>query len=120
VAAEYGNVDAASLLLDRGADVNGKAQINESGVGGQTPVFHAATQLNDWGLKVIELLVERGADLSIRARIPGHYERPDEVVDCTPLEYAVMFPGQENKTVEFLRAAGSGATVRNPNSEAVK
>ncbi len=120
VAAEYGNVDAVRLLLDRGADVNVKALIDESGVGGQTPVFHAATQFNDWGLMVIELLVERGADLSIRARIPGHYERPDEVLDCTPLEYAVMFPGQENKTVELLRAAGSGKSVRNSNGEAVE
>jgi hypothetical protein len=51
--------------------------------------------------------VKAGADLSLRARLPGHYERPEEVVECVPLGYARMFPGQENKTVAFLREAGA-------------
>jgi hypothetical protein len=61
-----------------------RATVDENGVGGQTPIFHAATQFNDRGLTVAQLLVERGADLSIRAKLPGYYERPDEVVECTP------------------------------------
>jgi len=103
VAAEYGNVEAANLLLERGADVNARAAVDESGVGGQTPIFHAVTQFGDWGLPVAQLLMERGADLSVRAKLPGHYERPGEVVECTPLGYAIMFPGGENKTVALLR-----------------
>ena len=105
VAAEYGNVEAASLLLDRGADVNARAEIDASGVGGQTPIFHAATQFYDYGLLVLDLLLKRGADLSVRAKLPGHYERPDEFVECTPLEYAALFPGDENKTLARLRQA---------------
>jgi hypothetical protein len=50
--------------------------------------------------------VDRGADLSVRAKLPGHYERPGEVVECTPLAYAKLFPGTENKTVAFLRERG--------------
>ena len=55
------------------------------------------------------LLVERGADLSVRARVPGHYERPDEVFHCTPLEYALAFedepwPGDKVQTTRFLRS----------------
>jgi hypothetical protein len=92
VAAEYGNVEAAKLLLDRGADVNARATIDDSGVGGQTPIFHAVSQFNDWGLTVIRLLLDRGADLSLRVNLPGHYERPEEVVECTPLGYARLFP----------------------------
>jgi ankyrin repeat protein len=103
VTAEYGNVAAAKLLLDYGADVNAVANVDENGVGGQTPIFHAATQFGDWGLPTVELLLERGADLSARAKLPGHYERPDEVVDCTPLEYAMLFPGGETKTATLLR-----------------
>ncbi len=106
VAAEYGNLEAAKLLLDRGADVNARAVVDESGVGGQTAIFHAATQFRDWGLPVAQLLVERGADLCVRVKLPGHYERPGEVVECTPLGYALLFPGQENKTVAFLRERG--------------
>ncbi|MBO0720958.1 MAG: ankyrin repeat domain-containing protein [Blastocatellia bacterium] len=107
VTAEYGQIEAARLLLDRGAQVNARATVDENGVGGQTPVFHAATQFNDKGLPVTQLLVERGADLSIRVKLPGYYERPDEVVECTPLGYALLFPGEEGKTVTLLREQGA-------------
>jgi ankyrin repeat protein len=106
VAAEYGNVEAAKLLLERGEDVNARAEVDEAGVGGQTPIFHAVTQFFDGGLPVAQLLVERGADLSVRAKLPGHYERPGEVVECTPLGYAKLFPGGENKAVTLLRESG--------------
>lgn len=106
VAAEYGNVEAARLLLDRGADVNARALVDERGVGGQTPIFHAVTQFNDFGLPVAQLLIDRGADLSICVKLPGHYERPDEVVECTPLGYARRFPGDEGATVTLLRERG--------------
>jgi len=107
VAAEYSNVEAVKLLLDCGADVNGRAAVDESGVGGQTPIFHAVTQYGDWGLPVAQLLIERGADLSVRAKLPGHYERPGEVVECTTLGYALRFPGGEDKTVTMLRERGA-------------
>jgi ankyrin repeat protein len=107
VAAEYGNLEAARLLVERGADVNAKATLDEAGVGGQTPIFHAATQFFDWGLPVVEFLVKNGANLTLRAKLPGHYERPEEFVECTPLGYARLFPGKENKTVTFLTAAGA-------------
>jgi ankyrin repeat protein len=103
VAAEYGNIAAAELLLDKGADVNAPAEVDGAGVGGQTPLFHAVTQFYDWGLDVAKLLVKRGADLRVRARVPGHYEKPNAVVECTPFGYARMFPGNENETVTFLR-----------------
>jgi hypothetical protein len=103
LAAEYGNVEAARLLLDRGADVNARAAVDHSGIGGQTAIFHAVTQFGDWGLPVAQLLLECGADLSVRTKLPGHYERPEEIVECTPLEYAILFPGGENKTVKLLR-----------------
>jgi len=107
VAAEYGRVEAAKLLLDRGADVNARATILRQGIGGQTPIFHAVTQYGDWGLPVARLLVERGAELSLRAKLPGHYERTGEIVECTPLGYAKLFPGNENKTVAFLQERGA-------------
>jgi ankyrin repeat protein len=111
VAAEYGNVEAAKLLLERGADVNARAFVDEAGIGGQTPIFHAVTQFFDGGLPMAQFLVERGADLSLRVKLPGYYERPGEVVECTPLGYAERFPGNEHKnehkTVAFLRERGA-------------
>ncbi len=106
VAAEYGHLEAARLLLDRGAAADGRASVDDAGVGGQTPIFHAVTQNADLGLPIAQLLLERGADLSIRARLPGHYERPGEIVDCTPLGYALRFPGHQGKTVALLRERG--------------
>jgi ankyrin repeat protein len=108
VAAEYGNPDAATLLLRRGADVNARATVDESGVGGQTAIFHAATQFDDGGLPVAQLLVEHGADLAIRVKLPGDYERPGEIVECTPLGYALLFGGdRQRRTVTFLRDHGA-------------
>ena len=106
VAAEYGNLEAAVALLDRGAQVDARATVDEAGAGGQTAIFHAVTQFGDGGLPVAQLLVERGADLSVRVRLPGHYERPGEVVECTPLGYALRFPGVLGKTVTLLRERG--------------
>jgi ankyrin repeat protein len=105
VAAEYGKVEAARLLLDRGAEVNARAFVDDQGIGGQTPIFHPATQYFDFGLPMVELLMKRGADLTVRAKLPGHYERPDEIVECNPVEYAALFPGNGTKTVAFLRKA---------------
>jgi ankyrin repeat protein len=108
VAAEYGNLEAVMMLLDRGADVNARAHVDSHGVGGQTPIYHAATQYFDFGLPTVELLLKRGADLSIRVKLPGHYERPEEWVECTPLEYAALFPGSETGSVSLLRQAAAG------------
>jgi ankyrin repeat protein len=112
VAAEYQNLDAVRLLVDLGADVNARASVDSAGVGGQTAIFHAATQREDAGIPVVELLMKRGADLSIRAGLPGHYERPGEIVECTPLGYAVRFRDEPHgpdkvKTVALLQAGGA-------------
>jgi hypothetical protein len=106
VAAEYGSTGAAKLLIDRGADANARAAEDQSGVGGQTPIFHAVTQFEGRGLPMAQLLLDHGADLSVRVKLPGHYERLDEVVECTPLGYANLFPGTENPTVALLRERG--------------
>ena len=103
VAAEFQAIHAARLLLDRGADVNATAMVDETGMGGQTPIFHAATQRADAGLPLVQLLVERGADLTVRAKLPGHYEAPGEVLECTPVEYALRFPGNLGPTSVYLK-----------------
>jgi hypothetical protein len=103
VAAEFQAIHAARFLLDRGADVNATAMVDETGIGGQTPIFHAATQRDDAGLPLVQLLVERGADLTVRAKLPGHYEAPGEVLECTPVEYALRFPGNLGPTSMYLK-----------------
>ena len=93
----------ATALLQRGADVNAKAAMDGDGVGGQTPIFHAATQYDDGGLAVVRMLVEQGADLRMRATVRGHYDEPGSTVACTPREYAALFPdGGEGLTAAYL------------------
>ncbi|NWF86032.1 MAG: ankyrin repeat domain-containing protein [Bryobacteraceae bacterium] len=113
VAAEFANLEAAELLLKRGADVNSPAEVNIEGIGGQTAIFHSVSQYGDAGLEMTRLLLDRGAGLSVRAKLPSHYDRPGECVECNPLEYAMLFPGGENATVALLReraglSAGAG------------
>lgn len=107
VAAEFLALDAAKLLLDSGAGVNDRAAVDETGLGGQTPIFHAATQFRDAGLPLVELLVKRGADLQVCANLPGHYEAPGQVVDCSPLGYALLFPGDQGPVQAYLREHGA-------------
>ena len=108
VAAEYGHPAAAALLLDGGADVDARATIDEAGVGGQTAIFHAVTQFDDEGLSVTELLIDRGADLAVRVKLPGDYEQAGEIVECTPLGYALLFGGpRQRRTVNLLRERGA-------------
>ncbi|MEO7189477.1 MAG: ankyrin repeat domain-containing protein [Vicinamibacterales bacterium] len=112
VAAEYRHLDAIHLLLGRGADVNGRASIDEAGVGGQTAIFHAVTQADDGGVAATRLLADRGADLAVRAKLPGHYERQGEIVECTPLGYALRFQetrSDKGMTVALLRERGAPA-----------
>jgi hypothetical protein len=69
------------------------------------------SQFNDYGLSVARLLLDRGADVSVRTNLPSHYERPGESVEATPLGYALLFPGgpEESKSVALLRERGAVA-----------
>jgi ankyrin repeat protein len=107
VAAEYGSVKAAKLLLERGADVNARASLAGT-AGGQTPIFHAVTQYHDYGLAIATLLLQEGADLAVQATVRGQYDKPDEFLPCSPLTYALQFPGSDwpdanAKTISLLR-----------------
>lgn len=109
VAAEFAFMNTAKLLIDHGAEANARALVDEAGVGGQTPIFHAASQYLDKGLPMTQFLVERGADLSIRAKIRGDCGVPNDFVECTPLGYTLRFPGgaHSSKTVTYLREQGA-------------
>jgi len=59
-------------------------------------------------LPITKLLLKRGADLTVRVKIPGDYERPGEIVECTPLGYALLFGGDsQRRTVALLREWGA-------------
>src|SRR5260370_6089978 len=78
VAAEYGAIDAAKLLIDRGAAVNACASVDEAGVGGQKPIFHSGTPRDAPGHFMKHLRLQHPADLSLRVKLAGHHERPTQ------------------------------------------
>lgn len=93
VAAEFGNAVAVRMLLGNGAQVDVPAMVDEKEVGGQTALFHALTQRKEVGREVADLLLARGARLGARAKVPGSYEEPGEVLEVSAGEYGEMFGG---------------------------
>ncbi len=112
VASEYCNVEAARLLIDRGAHVNAPAALDDAGIGGQTPIFHAASQFDDAGIEVVRLLLDRGADLSIRAKLPGFHDVPDDFVEGNALAYAARHPGEDERHAGRLANRKTTALLR--------
>ena len=66
MAASYSNFEAAKLLLEAGADVNSRAQHPKHN-GGVTPLFFALVGENNTAkLKLVSLLLEAGADVTLK------------------------------------------------------
>jgi hypothetical protein len=91
-------VPRMELLVAHGAGVNAKWHRHY-------PIIFAPCETLD--PTALLWLLEHGADLSLRVSLSGHYERPGEVVECTPLGYALRFPGTDGKTVAWLRQRGA-------------
>jgi hypothetical protein len=91
VAAEYGNADAARVLIDMGADVNASAGVDEYGLNGHTPIFHTVNASHNHAAPILRMLVEAGAksDVAVRGIAWGKgFEWETTVFDVTPVSYA--------------------------------
>ena len=61
VAAEFGNLSAASALVEAGADVNARAEVDEHGLNGHTPLFHAVNSNQNRCEPIMRLMLSSGA-----------------------------------------------------------
>jgi ankyrin repeat protein len=90
VCAEFNSVRCATALIEAGADINARADV-DIGIGGQSPLFHAVNSNQNHCRPVMESLVEAGADLDIRLKglvWGGGFEWETIVFDVTPISYA--------------------------------
>jgi hypothetical protein len=90
VAAEFGLVNAATVLLEAGADVEAKAALDDYGFNGHAPIFHTVCQRGNHCLPVLRLLLEHGAKAD--TRLAGitwgkSFEWETTIFDVTPVSY---------------------------------
>jgi ankyrin repeat protein len=93
VAAEYGNVKAARVLIEAGADVNARASVDEHGLNGHTPLFHTVNANDNRAAPILELLVAAGADPGVRLQgitWGKGFEWATTCFDVTPISYAQL------------------------------
>jgi hypothetical protein len=87
-AVELGERECVEVLLNRGADLNLRAEMI-GGVGGQTPIFHGIASNREGNFPTLEYLVHRAGraiDLTVCATWRRHGETPTQPM--TPLEFA--------------------------------
>jgi ankyrin repeat protein len=82
LAAMYGQIGTARVLLEKGADVN-STEAKQSIVSGVTPLHRAAQRGHK---EMVEFLLEKGADLNARMKRRGGFARDR---DWTPLQAAL-------------------------------
>lgn len=91
VAAEYGHLAVADVLLAHGAAVDARAAVDADGLNGHTPLFHTVNAHANRSAPVMELLLAHGARPDVL--VPGitwgaGFEWATTCFDVTPLSYA--------------------------------
>jgi len=93
ICAEFNHVACAEILFKHGANVNAAAGFDEFRFGGQTPIFHTVNQNNNASAEMMQLLLEKNADLKIT--VPGliwgkGYDWETLIPSVNPISYAMM------------------------------
>jgi ankyrin repeat protein len=93
ICAEFNHVACAEILFKHGADVNAAAGFDEFRFGGQTPIFHTVNQNSNASADMMQLLLEKNADLKIT--LPGliwgkGYPWETFIPAVNPINYAMM------------------------------
>ena len=93
ICAEFDHIACAEVLFKHGADENATAGLDEFRFGGQTPIFHTVNQNSNASAGMMQLLIEKNADLKVT--IPGliwgkTYPWETFIPAVNPISYAMM------------------------------
>jgi len=91
VAAEFGNLAAARVLIDSGADVNAIAAYDALGLDGHTPLFHTVNSNANRSAPILHALLDAGAAPGVRLQGINWgrgFEWETTLFDVTPISYA--------------------------------
>jgi hypothetical protein len=99
LAIDFDEEEIFELLLDHGADVNARANVDAQGFGGHTPIYNAVVSHGKRQGPMARSLLERGASATVRASLRKFLdwcETPawHEARNVTPAEWARTFPDQ--------------------------
>jgi ankyrin repeat protein len=110
---DYDEMEMARWLIERGMDVNVKAEVDAEGFGGHTALFGCVvSQSYRCGLQrdgaFARLLLDRGADPNVRASLRKRLrfvrdESMHEFRDVTPLTWGERFQDQDWVNREAMR-----------------
>jgi hypothetical protein len=100
LAIDFREAKVFAWLLEQGADVNARADIDGDGFGGHTPLFHTVVNGQHRTGTMTRLLLERGADPALRANVRKFLDwceepRWHEARDVTAAEWGRGFPDQD-------------------------
>lgn len=103
ISVDFDEIEIARWLIDHGADVNAKAEIDAYGFGGHTPLFGCVVSQaylcrRQQDAEFARLLLDHGADPNARASLRKRLRFvPDETVheyrDVTPIGWGERFHG---------------------------
>jgi ankyrin repeat protein len=65
ICAEFNHLACAEVLVKHGFDINARADVDENGFGGQTPVFHTVNQNSNNSNDMLQYFLSQKVDLKI-------------------------------------------------------
>ncbi len=112
LAVDFDESEIFELLLEQGADVNARAQVDGEGFGGHTPLFNTVVSHGSHAGSMARRLVERGASTTVRASLRKFLDwceapRWHETHEVTPAEWGRTFPENNWVNAEALRLVES-------------